>query len=83
MQEIFGLTPYLPEWIEEMTAYEFYWRDERGNEHLLGILPERRKGDDRITADSVINWGRSVISAIADPAQMYFVPVRIKEIDNA
>jgi hypothetical protein len=62
----------------EMTAYEFYWRDESGKEHLFGILPERRKLDDRITVDSIINWGKSVISSIADPEQMFFVPVKIE-----
>ncbi len=61
-----------------MTAYEFYWRDERGREHLLGILPERRKLDDRITVDSIVKWGKSVISSIADPKQMYFVPVKLE-----
>jgi len=61
-----------------MTAYEFYWRDESGKEHLFGILPERRKLDDRITVDSIINWGKSVISSIADPEQMFFVPVKIE-----
>jgi hypothetical protein len=61
-----------------MTAYEFYWRDESGREHLFGILPERRKLDDRITVDSIINWGKSVISSIADPEQMFFVPVKIE-----
>lgn len=62
-----------------LTAYEFYWRDKSGTEHLFGILPERRKTDDRITVDSIINWGKSVISSIADPEKMYFVPVKIKE----
>ncbi len=62
-----------------MTAYEFYWRDESGNEHLFGILPERRRMDDRITADSIITWGKSVLSSIADPEKMYFVPVKVKE----
>ena len=23
-----------------MMAYEFYWRDETGKEHFIGILPE-------------------------------------------
>jgi hypothetical protein len=62
-----------------MTAYEFYWRDEGGNEHLLGILPERRKTDDRITIDSIANWGKTVISSIADPEKMFFVPVKLRE----
>jgi len=61
-----------------MKAYEFYWRDQRGRAHLLGILPERRKLDDRITVDSIVNWGKSVISSIADPEQMYFVPVKLE-----
>ena len=66
--------------IQPMTAYEFYWRDEGGNEHLFGILPERRKGGERITADSIINWGKSVVSSIADSEKMYFLaPVKIKE----
>jgi hypothetical protein len=41
-------------------------------------LPERRKLDDRITVDSIVNWGKSVISSIADPEQMYFVPVKLE-----
>lgn len=61
-----------------MTAYEFYWRDKSGKEHLFGILPERRKRDDRITVDSIINWGKSVISSLADPEKMFFVPVKIE-----
>jgi hypothetical protein len=40
-----------------MVAYEFYWRDEKGKEHLIGILPERRKNPERITEESIFNWG--------------------------
>jgi hypothetical protein len=61
-----------------MKAYEFYWRDESGKEHLFGILPERRKMDERISADSIIKWGKMVISSIADPEQMFVVPVKIE-----
>ena len=39
-----------------MIAYEFYWRDEIGDVHLIGILPERRKDPDRITHQSILNW---------------------------
>jgi hypothetical protein len=42
--------------ISEMMAYEFYWRDEVGEIHLIGILPERRKDPKRITNESILNW---------------------------
>jgi hypothetical protein len=32
-----------------MVAYEFYSREEIGKEHLIGILPERRKNPEGIT----------------------------------
>jgi hypothetical protein len=38
-----------------MVAYEFYCRDEAGEEHLIGILPERRGKLERMTEDSVLN----------------------------
>ncbi len=58
-----------------MTAYEFYYRDERGNEHFIGILPERRKDPKRITKESVLNWGRMVIGESSDVTDLYFVRV--------
>lgn len=39
-----------------MVAYEFYWRDEIGDIHLIGILPERRKDPNRISNQSILNW---------------------------
>lgn len=44
-----------------MVAYEFYWRDESGKTHLIGILPERRKDPARITEKSILNWVIMVI----------------------
>jgi hypothetical protein len=44
-----------------MVSYEFYWRDEIGEIHLIGILPERRKDRNRITDESVMNWVKKVI----------------------
>ena len=43
-----------------MTAYEFHWRDEDGD-NLIGILPERRQSQERITEQSVISWLRMVV----------------------
>ena len=44
-----------------MKAYEFYWEDKEEKEHFLGILPERRKNLDRITEESILNWGRVIL----------------------
>jgi hypothetical protein len=64
--------------IQGVTAYGFYWRDREGKEHFFGILPQRRKKEERITSESVINWGKMVISCIADPERMFYVQVKVK-----
>jgi hypothetical protein len=43
-----------------MAAYEFYWRDATEKEHFVGVLPERRKNPERISDESIINWGSAV-----------------------
>jgi hypothetical protein len=44
-----------------MIAYEFYRRDGKGENHFIWILPERRKDPERITQESIINWGRKAV----------------------
>jgi len=61
-----------------MTAYEFYWEDQEGREHFLGILPERRKNRERITEESVRNWGRMVIGDWATSNNFYFIQVEVQ-----
>jgi hypothetical protein len=58
-----------------MVAYEFYCRDEAGKVHLIGILPERRTNPERMTKDSVLNWGWSVIGNNSDVSNIYFIKV--------
>ncbi len=41
-----------------MTAYEFYSRDGLGERYLIGVLPERRIAQERITNESIINWAK-------------------------
>jgi hypothetical protein len=60
-----------------MIAYEFYWRDEIGTEHLVGILPERRKNLRRITKESILNWVWMVIGDNLDGNNIYFVQVEL------
>jgi hypothetical protein len=61
--------------IPDMVAYEFYWRDETGKEHFIGILPERREKPKRITEDSVLNWGWKAIGDNSDVRDIYFIKV--------
>jgi len=58
-----------------MVAYEFYWCDEEPKEHFIGILPERRKKPERITQESILNWGWKVIGDNSDVKDIYFVKV--------
>jgi hypothetical protein len=60
---------------EGMVAYEFYWRDETERTHFIGLLPERRGNPERITSDSILNWGRKVIGNPSDLNNIYFVQV--------
>ncbi len=61
-----------------MVAYEFYWVDETEESHLIGMLPERRRKPERITKESILNWGKRIIganSALKD--MMYYVTVKV------
>ena len=62
-----------------MVSYEFYWRDEFGETHLIGILPERRKDPDRINNESVMNWVKKVIGDnIIEVNNIFFTQVHIE-----
>lgn len=56
-----------------MVAYEFYLRDEKGKEHLVGILPERRRKPERITNDSILHWGCNIVGAHRNAKNIHFV----------
>jgi hypothetical protein len=56
-----------------MVAYEFYLRDERGKEPLIGILPERRGKPERITNDSILSWGSNIAGDHSDVRNIHFV----------
>jgi len=60
-----------------MTAYEFYSRDEIKGDQLIGILPERRKNPERITAQSIMKWVRNVLGDNKDIDHIIFIEVRL------
>ena len=58
-----------------MILYELYLRDETGKEYYIGTLPERRKNLERITEESVLNWGKDFIGDRSDSKRIYFIRV--------
>ena len=60
-----------------MIAYEFYWLDSTGGYQIIGVLPERRKNPERITQQSVMNWGRNFYSKGLDTKDIFIIQVTI------
>jgi hypothetical protein len=64
---------------EFMVTYDFYLRDAiKGIEHI-GMLPERRRDPERITADSIINWGRKYFGKNVRDKNIFFVKISTEE----
>jgi hypothetical protein len=62
-----------------MIAYEFYRRDEKGKNHFIWILPERRKNSARITQESIINWGKKAVVDNKEFKDLFFIRVELDE----
>ena len=60
-----------------MDLYKFYWLDEAGEEHFIGVRTERRKSGERITNESILNWGRQ-IDGSDPPHAIRFAMVRLR-----
>jgi hypothetical protein len=65
-----------------MILYELYWRDKTGKECFIGTLPERRRDPERITEESVLNWGKDFIGDGSDPKNIYFVCVKAQSSEK-
>jgi len=63
-----------------MVAYELYLYDEIKGYELIGILPERRKDPKRITKESVLKWGRMLLSDRAHDKNIFFKQIKIDHI---
>ena len=60
-----------------MVGYELYcWRDPKGYE-LIGVLPERRNDSQRITKESVLNWGQKYFGIQLNLNDMHFIEVKV------
>ena len=65
-----------------MTAYEFYFRDESGERYLIGVLPERRSDQERITDESIINWARSLLGIESGVNNISYSTIRLEKSEN-
>ncbi len=65
--------------MDHLIAYEFYIKGEDNSSHLLGILPERRRNEERITYESVMNWGRIFLGEEERSRNLYCVRVEIEK----
>jgi hypothetical protein len=62
-----------------MIAYEFYWLDSSGGYHIIGVLPERRKNPERISQQSIMNWGGNLYSKDLDTKDIFFIQITIDD----
>lgn len=68
-----------------MVLYKLFVRDKEGNEHFIGILPEKRRDRKRITEESLINLSRTVLGdeTEIDLGSIRFVQVGAVEPENS
>jgi len=65
-----------------MTAYEFYFRDESGERYLIGVLPERRSDQERITDESIIKWARSLLGNESGVNNISYSTIKLEESES-
>ncbi len=62
-----------------MVLYKFYLRDSNDGDIFLSSLPERRKNPERITEESIINWGRKYFGMNGRNEDIFFTKIVLEE----
>jgi hypothetical protein len=62
-----------------MIVYKFYIRDAIKGEIFLGALPERRKDPQRITIESILNWGKKYFCKNGKDEDIFFITTILEE----
>ena len=60
-------------------AYQFYLWDAIKGFELIGEFPERRRNSERITDESIMNWGRITFVRSVKADDIFFVKVELEE----
>jgi hypothetical protein len=55
-----------------MLAYELYTFNKKEGYEFFGVLPERRKNPTRMTENSVMSWGKTLLGDNVDSKNMFF-----------
>ena len=63
-----------------MLAYELYTFNKKKGYEFIGVLPERRENPTRVTKDSIMNWGKSLLGDNTDSKNMFFKQVAIDRL---
>ena len=62
-----------------MVVYKFYLRDAIKGDIFLGSLPERRRNPQRISIESIINWGRKYFCKNGKNEDIFFITTVLEE----
>jgi len=60
-----------------MLVYEVYAFDRTKGCELIGVLPERRNNPQRVTQESILNWGQKYFGIHLNLAGTYLIEVKI------
>ncbi len=60
-----------------MLVYELYTFNKTKGYELIGVLPERRNHSQRVTKESILNWGQKYFGLHLNLGDMYRIGVRI------
>ena len=66
--------------VKYMLGYKLYLLDETKGYELIAVVPERRKKAKRITEESVINWGRTLLGNNRKGENIFFERTTINNI---
>jgi hypothetical protein len=62
-----------------MVAYQLYCLGQKGVHQVIGVLPERRKNPERITQESILNWGEKIFNKGLNTEDSFFIQVMIDD----
>ena len=65
-----------------MVVYKFYLRDAIKGDIFLGVLPERRRKPQRITHESIINWGIKYFSKHGKDEDIFFIRTVLEQSER-
>jgi len=63
-------------------CYELYLHDPIKGYQLIGVLPERRKNPMRITKNSVMNWGKTLLGDDEDSKNIFLKRLTIDSLED-